>query len=137
MIFWIIAFVISFVFLFLPPDAKRKVVIGKSLFLCSEARSIFSRALGLMFRGKMDKDKGIIFRFSRPMRPPFTSVGMKFPIDIIWFRDKKVSEITEDVSVASGKSVVTPESEADGCIEIVAGEAKIRAIAVHDTISIS
>ena len=136
MTLWIVISFISAFFIFLPPDAKKKVMIGKSVFFCSEARSLFSRALGLMLRKRIADGTGLLFRFSHPMKPSFTSAGMRFSIDIIWFRKGRVSEITEDVSIASGKAVVVPKEEVDGCIEVASGTVRRNNIGLRDTISI-
>src|SRR3989344_5194996 len=55
------------------------------------------RTNGLMFRGQMDRDNGMLFIFDKEDKYDFWMKNMNFPLDILWINeDKKVVYIHKD-----------------------------------------
>ena len=73
--------------------------ISKKTVLCTKAivlKSILSKAIGLMFSGKI-QDTGLIFMFSNPRRMDMHMLFVFFPIDVLFLDEsKKVVEIKEN-----------------------------------------
>jgi uncharacterized membrane protein (UPF0127 family) len=89
-----VVFLIGFNFLF----SKPRVIIGSINILVEVAKTEAAKTKGLSGRLALDKDKGMLFVFSKPDFYRFWMPEMRFPIDIIWINDQKVVGITPDVS---------------------------------------
>lgn len=78
------------------------VVIGEHELAAEIADTPDERAQGLSGRDFLRHDGGMLFLFLPPAGGPevqsFWMKEMKFPIDIIWIRDKKVIGVEENVS---------------------------------------
>ena len=58
------------------------------------ADSAWKRTLGLMFRGSLPADSGMLFSFPGNSSPGIWMLGMRFPIDILFLdHDKEVVNI--------------------------------------------
>jgi len=85
------------------------------------------RAMGLMFRPSLPKDRGMLFIFERP---DFHGIWMKncrFPIDIVWLdEEKKVVHLAESVPPCKAEPcpVYNPLRRAAYVVELNAGQAK-------------
>jgi hypothetical protein len=85
------------------------------------------RAMGLMFRPSLPKDRGMLFIFERS---DFHSIWMKnckFPIDIVWLdEDKKVVHVAEAVPPCKADPcpVYNPLRRAAYVVELNAGQAR-------------
>ncbi len=85
------------------------------------------RAMGLMFRPSLPKDRGMLFIFERP---DFHGIWMKncrFPIDIVWLdEEKKVVHVAESVPPCKAEPcpVYNPLRRASYVVELNAGQAK-------------
>jgi len=56
------------------------------------------RAMGLMFRPSLPKDRGMLFIFERPDFHGIWMKNCKFPIDIVWLdEERKVAHVAESV----------------------------------------
>jgi len=85
----------------------------------------YKRAKGLMYRKKMQKDRGMLFIFNSERRYSFWMLNMQFSIDLIWLdRNMKVVDITKDAvpshSIFSSKSY-SPSVPAMYVIETCSG----------------
>jgi uncharacterized protein len=87
-----------------------------------------SRSKGLMFREKMDKDKGMLFIFERESIYPFWMKNTYIPLDMIWLnKNKEVVYIQKDVKPCKNsleaicKSIV-PTAKAMYVIELNTGQ---------------
>jgi uncharacterized protein len=85
------------------------------------------RAMGLMFRPSLPKDRGMLFIFERR---DFHGIWMKncrFPIDIVWLdEEKKVVHVAESVPPCKAEPcpVYNPLRRAAYVVELNAGQAK-------------
>jgi len=85
------------------------------------------RAMGLMFRPSLPKDRGMLFIFERP---DFHGIWMKncrFPIDIVWLdEERKVVHVAESVPPCKAEPcpVYNPLRRAAYVVELNAGQAK-------------
>ncbi len=62
------------------------------------ARTEEERALGLMFREKINEDQGMLFIFEKGGIYPFWMKNMKFSIDILWLdKEKRIIHLEENV----------------------------------------
>jgi hypothetical protein len=85
------------------------------------------RAMGLMFRPSLPKDRGMLFIFEQP---DFHGIWMKncrFPIDIVWLdQERKVVHLAESVPPCKAEPcpVYSPLRRASYVVELNAGQAK-------------
>jgi uncharacterized membrane protein (UPF0127 family) len=85
------------------------------------------RAMGLMFRPSLPRDRGMLFVFEEP---DFHGIWMKncrFPIDILWLdEDKTIVHVAESVPPCKSEPcpVYEPMRKASYVVELNAGEAR-------------
>jgi hypothetical protein len=68
---------------------KDKVCYKNYCFEVELAKTDAERNQGLMFREKLDSDKGMLFIFDREGDYPFWMKNTLIPLDIIWINEKK------------------------------------------------
>ena len=99
-----------------------------------------TRIKGLSGRDSLSNNEGMLFVFEKPDIYPFWMKDMKFAIDIIWIKDKKIVDIVKDAQppTVDGKTITyTPRAEADLVLETVAGFCNENGVKIGDDISIS
>ncbi|MBP7804931.1 MAG: DUF192 domain-containing protein [Candidatus Pacebacteria bacterium] len=85
---------------------------------------------GLSNSVPLQPNEGMLFVFDEPGRTPFWMKDMNYSIDIIWIdENKKVIDITRDLSPSSFPNVYPPKEPALYALEVPAGFA-----AAHDVI---
>jgi uncharacterized protein len=85
------------------------------------------RAMGLMFRPSLPKDRGMLFLFERPDFQGIWMKNCKFPIDIVWLdEERKVVHVAESVPPCKAEPcpVYTPLRRASYVVELNAGQAR-------------
>ena len=85
------------------------------------------RAMGLMFRPSLPKDRGILFIFERPDFHGIWMKNCKFPIDIVWLdEERKVAHVAESVPPCKAEPcpVYSPLRRAAYVVELNAGVAR-------------
>lgn len=93
------------------------------------------RILGLSYRKKLEKNHGMIFIFEKEDYHPFWMKNMNFSIDIIWIDgEKKIIDITENVSPETFPKVFRPSKPAKFVLEVEAGFVKENNIKIGDKI---
>jgi len=88
----------------------------------------------------MPNDHGMIFYFNPPQVVTFWMKGMQFPLDFIWVRDHKVTELTEHVGAPLASMTddqlprYTPKEYVDAVVEVNAGFVEFYKIRVGDSL---
>lgn len=78
---------------------KRKISYGSKRFDVSVADSMSKQMLGLMHRGSLGKDEGMLFTFGREGKYDIWMLNMKFSIDILWLDgNSKILKIVENAA---------------------------------------
>jgi hypothetical protein len=110
------------------------VKIGNRTFRAAVADNIGRRAQGLSGRGSMAEDEAMLFDFPITMKYSFHTKDMKFPLDIIWIRNGRIVDISEDVPVRCPK--VKPRSAVDMVLEVNAGLVRRFGIKTGDRVEV-
>jgi hypothetical protein len=101
-------------------------------FICAAevAESFWRRALGLMFRKELKKDRGLLIRFSPTLKSrTIHTFFMRFPIDLIFIDDENVVvELTE----LKPWRVYNPKTSGSSVLEVSAGIISEKGIKVGD-----
>jgi uncharacterized protein len=85
------------------------------------------RAMGLMFRPSLPKDRGMLFIFERSDFHGIWMKNCKFPIDIVWLdEERKVVHLAESVPPCKAEPcpVYSPLRRAAYVVELNAGQAR-------------
>ncbi len=87
------------------------------------ADDVEERRVGLSEHIFLDSDRGMLFLFDGPSRPPFWMKDMDFPIDIVWLHDGTVVGIESDVQPVTVEDPpsVRPIVDIDQVLEVNAG----------------
>jgi uncharacterized membrane protein (UPF0127 family) len=96
------------------------------------------RAMGLMFRPSLPKDRGMLFIFERPDFHGIWMKNCKFPIDIVWLdEERKVAHVAESVPPCKAEPcpVYTPLRRAAYVVELNAGVARREKAVLGSTFS--
>lgn len=115
----------SFVFLFIFNPNKPYVMISNKYFDAEIAITDIQKNIGLSKYSDIKSDFAMVFPFDKPGYYGFWMKGMKFSIDIIYVRDRKIITIFKNVPYPKSKtqelSQYTPNQIANTVIEIKAG----------------
>jgi len=105
-------------------------------FSVEVADTVAKREKGLGERDGLLPDRGMYFPFQTAGRWVFWMKGMRFPIDIVWIREGKVVDITDDVPVDATLPLATysPSEPADAVLELKAGTARDIGLKLGDEI---
>ena len=70
--------------------------IGKLSIKLEIADDSYKKAKGLMYRSRLQRDKGMLFIFAAERRYSFWMLNMQFGIDILWLdRNMRIVDITK------------------------------------------
>ena len=115
-----------------------KVCFKKTCIDVEIADSKEERVRGLMFREKLEKDKGMLFVFEQEDIHPFWMENTRIPLDMIWIsKDKEIVFISKNVQPCADDGIcptITPDEDALYVLEINAGAADKIGIKVGDRI---
>lgn len=115
--------------------------IDKQTFTLLQAKSEKDKQIGLSTRQSIAQNQGMIFIFDKPEYYGFWMKNMKFPLDIIFLKDKKIVTIFSNVpnpkSPTDQLPIYSPTSPADTVIELRAGSATKYNFQVGDPVTIS
>ena len=116
-------------------EEKKYIQIGGNRFEVILARTQKERKDGLSKYDRLPDGTAMLFVFdSEDVRTAFWMKGMKFPIDIIWVNDGKVSQIKSNVPVPeegtpdSAIPYYVSDDTFDYVVEVNAGVAKASSI---------
>ena len=118
-----------------PPLPRTSVVIADRVRVSVEvARTDGERVLGLSNRPSLADGEGMLFQFGRVQPASIWMKDMRFPLDIIWIRNGRVVMIKERaVPLRPDRPAEVFTAEADVVLEVPAGFASAKKIAVGDT----
>lgn len=98
-----------------------------------------SRMKGLSGRDSLGVNYGMLFVFAKPDIYPFWMNEMKFSLDIIWLKDKKIVELVKNAqppSIAGKVENYTPQTTADMVLEVNSGFCDQNGVKTGDKIQI-
>lgn len=115
-----------------------KVTINNYVFTVDVAVTSAEKERGLSFRNSLPNNHGMLFPYDNAQQYRFWMKDMKFPIDILWIRDKTVVDITKNAAVETDSelTVYAPRAPADTILEINAGLSDELGIKIGDRIAI-
>ncbi|MDD2697122.1 MAG: DUF192 domain-containing protein [Candidatus Pacebacteria bacterium] len=97
LLFVVLLLITTAVFIFFTSEKYNLVCFGSNCFQVEIADNSLERSQGLMFRQKLDSDKGMLFIFENEGEYPFWMKNTLIPLDIIWINgDKEVVFISEN-----------------------------------------
>ncbi len=115
-----------FIFIFFPILAKSedKVCFKDTCFTVEIADTLEARRRGLMFRPRLEEDRGMIFVFESESKHSFWMKDTYIPLDMIWINSKeRVVFIKKQAQPCSDDfcQPIYPKAEAKYVLEINAG----------------
>jgi uncharacterized protein len=93
------------------------ISLGKCVIDIESVATDELRRKGLSNRDSLCENCGMLFLFQEKENYSFWMKDMRFPIDMIWLRDNKVVDISQDISHKS-KSVHTSKEKVDKVLEL-------------------
>ncbi len=105
-------------------SSLQKVYLDNHCFEVEIADTFLKKAIGLSFRKKLDKNKGMLFVFKKDQVISIWMFGVQIPLDIVWINDNnKVVHIEKNVQPCRGLicPVVFSKKSARYVLEINAG----------------
>lgn len=123
LIFFLLA-VIAFSLRYSGRPKTTTLLIGETQIQVERASDLVKQIQGLSGRESLCPDCGMLFVFDKSEQRVFWMKDMRFPLDIIFIKDKQVTEIFPAVSAPiPGQSIPRVQSslEADMVLEVNAG----------------
>jgi len=122
--------------------SKPCIGVNGHFFRIEVADTIAKRTEGLSGREGLAEDEGMLFVFDSPMRYGFWMKGVKFPIDIIWIKDNKVVDLSENIQPEAGKpdselKIYNPHEPVNKVLELRAGTVKKYGFRSGDSVEVS
>lgn len=112
----------------IPTLRSQVVTVGQRDIRVEIAETFDAKTLGLSYRDSLPEDGGMLFIYSKPSAQMFWMHGMRFPLDIVFIRDRRVIQVASDVPSPSSPddapAIVQSKEPADQVLEINAGKAK-------------
>lgn len=108
--------------------------------ICIEAEiadSAGERQQGLMFRGHLAENQGMLFILDEEIVPSFWMRNMQFPLDVLWIdKEKKIVGITENARPCVNNCVnLTIDKKVKFVLELNSGFVKKNQIEVGESIT--
>ena len=114
--------------------------VGSTTIRVDIADTIGKQRQGLSGRTSLSKDQGMYFPMGVLAIHRFWMKDMHFPLDIIWIRDGKIVEISENVPYPVGNQLpvtVQPQAAADAVLEVNADFTENHRVKVGDTVQVA
>ncbi|TAL48632.1 DUF192 domain-containing protein [archaeon] len=131
--------IIAAYFILKSPARFIDVRLGNTTVHAEVADTFPKQMKGLMFRGSMPANQGMLFTFGYDGYHGIWMMNMSFPIDIIWVDSQQ--KVVDIVKNAQPCRIICPtykpESEARYVIEVNAGFAKKHGVEIGDKVRFS
>lgn len=118
-----------------------QITINNQTLHLLEAKNEKDKEVGLSGRPSLPEDNGMLFPFDKPGYYAFWMKDMRFPLDIIFLKDKHVVTIFKNIpppkSANEQLPVYKPTEPVDMVLEINAGKADKLGIKQGDTLNIA
>lgn len=124
----------------LPVEARMQV--GDRQIDLEVARTPQQQAMGLMYRDRLDDDRGMLFPFDAPQPVRFWMKNVRIPLDMIFLRGREVVGISADVPPCQSPARLCPTYSpgddvlVDRVIELRGGRTAELGIEVGDRLDI-
>lgn len=115
------------------------ITINKTTFSAEVANTSKKKEIGLSERKSLEQNKGMFFPFEKEGYYPFWMKNMKFPIDILYLKKNKITQIIEEAKPSINNEapiIYTPQEPIDAVFEINAGLSKKYNIKIGDEVTI-
>jgi uncharacterized membrane protein (UPF0127 family) len=107
--------------------------IGKRNIKVEIRKNFLEKAIGLMFRKKLEKNEGMLFVFDKECFASFWTFGMLFSIDIVWMNEKmEVVDIKENLKPFKFWKFYKPRKASKYALEVNSGFVKENKIKIGD-----
>lgn len=115
-----------------------KVDVGGQVIQLEVAKTPNQQAMGLMFRSKLDDDRGMLFPFNPPRPVSFWMKNVLIDLDMVFLQNGKVVAVADSVPPCKTDPcpVYGPASSVDQVIELRGGRAKELGIKAGDRLTI-
>lgn len=121
-------------------SSTAKVFIRGATFDVEVVKTPEGRKQGLSGREYLPELNGMLFIFEKPGSYSFWMKDMRFPIDILWLRDKRIVHLEKNVlppapeTLDSEPKVYDPRTEVDMVLEVNAGMSDRAGISIGDEV---
>lgn len=113
---------------------QSSVVINNHRINVEVADTESKKTQGLSNRSNLCPDCGMLFLFDKPGKYGFWMKDMKFPLDFIYFKGTKISDLKENISPSTFPEIILPENSFDKVIEVNAGVISKDSLSIGQTI---
>ncbi len=129
----------------IPKTNQKSLTIGNTTVIVTVANTNETRQKGLSGITNLQNNQGMLFIFDTKNIPvenaKFWMKDMKIPLDFIWIKDNKISEITPNVPAPipntpdNALQIYAPSTSIDYVLEVNAGFTMKNNIKVGDTVT--
>lgn|SRR3989338_5950074 len=120
---------------------KKTAILHDQTFSLTVAATDKEKQIGLSKKESLEKNEGMLFLFDSPGYHSFWMKDMKFSIDIIFLRERKIVTIVSRVSPPPDANqeltIYKPDEPSDMVIEVAAGRAEKLGLQKGDEVKIS
>lgn len=119
---------------------KGQLKVAGTVVKIERADTPEKRRQGLSGRDSLATDSGMLFIFEKSGKYSFWMKGMKFALDFIWIKDKKVVDILKSIPpLQSGQKdetlpIYQPKVEVDSVLEVNGGFTDSHGIKIGDIV---
>lgn len=120
--------------------SEDKACFKSNCFFVELSKTEAQREAGLMFRSRMDKNRGMLFIFGEEEIYPFWMRNTLIPLDIIWIdKDFEVVFIKTNAEPCglSNCEIIIPDAKANYVLEINAGLSEELGIKTGDLVQVT
>jgi|SRR3989344_4987228 len=126
----------------LTEQGQSKLKINETEIILEIADSADERKIGLGGREMLATDSGMLFVFEKQGKYGFWMKGVKFPLDMIWIREKKVVDIIKNALPPTPDQkeedlpIYMPKENVDMVLEVNGGFSDSQRIKIGDIVEL-